>query len=107
MNKLSVLFAVFLYTEEDALLASYMRKHVEDLHYMSGHQCMFFTIEKPASEWSKEVRRALGVLAGDYFDALWGRLGTDSFAPFNKKKAYEIGERFGVKPNTTTRLHSN
>lgn len=94
-----ILFAVILYTDEDKNLVQYIREHINDLHSMSGQSCMFFVIEKPTDEWNLNIRKYLGALTGDYFDALWERLGTTSFKPFNKSNAYEIARHFGVKPN--------
>lgn len=94
-----VLFAVILYTNEDKTIALYIREHVRELHSMSGNRCIFFVIEEPSSEWRIDVRKYLGALTDKYFDTIWKRLGADSFQPFDKSRAYEIAERFGVKPN--------
>lgn len=93
-----LVFAVFLYTEEDERLASYIRDHVYELHQMSGHYCMFFVIEQPTPEWRQEARRSLEIVAGEHSRTLWDRLRTDSFQPFDKSQAYSIGRRFGVTP---------
>ncbi len=93
------LYSVILYTNEDQKLASYIRKHVRDLHNMSGHRCLFFVIEEPSPEWRLETRQYLGKLMHKYFDAVWERLGTDSFRPFEKSRAYEIARQFSIKPS--------
>jgi hypothetical protein len=93
-----VLFAVFLYTDEDMSLASYVRHHIRELHEMSDWHCMFFVIEQPSSEWTTDVRQYLGSLADKYFDVIWERLGVDSFKPFDKVRAYEIARHFEVEP---------
>jgi hypothetical protein len=98
MQSAPILFAIFLYTEEDENLAWYIRQHVRELHQMTGNQCWFFTIERPTKEWNLDIRCSLGELAEEYFNALWERLGVDNFKPFEKTQAYHIGERLGVTP---------
>ena len=107
-----VLFAVFLYTELDKSLASYIREHIRELHEMSNG-CLFFVIEKPSPELQKDVKNYLGDLAGEYFDALWARLGTDNFQPYDKTIAYDIGNKLKIMSSQFpcvvffTRLNSN
>jgi hypothetical protein len=97
VNK-QVLFAIFLYTDDDTHLSSYIRNNVRELHFMAGCQCLFFVIESPTSEWSADVRRELGELAKEHFGVLWERLDAKKFRPFDKTQAYNIGRRFGVTP---------
>lgn len=93
-----LLFAVFLYTAEDKHLASYVRKNVQELHKMSGLDCLFFIIEQPVGAWDVSLYKDLEGLAGKYFKSLWKRLGTDNFKPFDKTRAYKIGKHFSVAP---------
>lgn len=92
-------FGIILYTDEDKNLANFVRLHFRELHEMSGENCLFFVIEKPDDKWIPDVKEKLGSLAGKYLDALWDRLGTETFQPFDKTKSYEIARQFNVKPS--------
>ena len=80
-------------------LSEYIRTHVDSLSRMSFDRFLFFVIEKLTSELVGGFRKDLGDLFGIYSEQVWNRLGGSSVRPYSKNEAYEIGRRFGVKPN--------
>lgn len=92
------IFALFLYTDEDELLANYIRQYIRELSSMSGQSCFFFVIEKPSPEWIEDSRKYLGDLSPIYTEILERKLGQNLYKPFDKAQAYEIAERFSIKP---------
>lgn len=95
----SLWFGVILYTDEDENLVRFVRLYFRELLEMSGDNCLFFIIEKPDEKWIPDIKEKLGSLGGKYFDALWERLGTETFQPFDRVKSYEIARQFNVKPS--------
>lgn len=117
----SCIFAVFLYTDEDFNLATYVRNHMIELHRMSGEQCIFFVIQKPTHKLVRAIQEDFGNWVTEYFKEIWKEETIDAedpryyryleersmdlrdpkyaeyFEPFDKTQAYVIGEYFKVK----------
>lgn len=45
-----VLYATLLYTDEDTLLAKYVRENFDELHKMSGENLKIFVVESPPKD---------------------------------------------------------
>lgn len=83
------LFAFFLYTDEDRTLAGYVREHYRSLHELSGDYCLIFLIDQPSKDPSTYWQ--------DFtFKDVWE--GFTRSRPYNKAKAYEIADYFGILP---------
>jgi hypothetical protein len=88
------LWGALLYTDEDAELAAYVRRHFRSLNALIRSELRVFVIERPdpaAPEdfWDSalEGREAL----------VYGALGWLDSVPYEKSQAYEVARRLGVE----------
>jgi hypothetical protein len=91
------LWGAFLYTDEDADLASYVRRYFLELNALTGSILRLFVVEKPA-DWREAKKYWRQHLDADTFNVL-ANLRWLFYKPYDRRRAYEIAERMGVRPD--------
>ncbi len=94
-----VLYATLLYTDEDTLLAKYVRENFDELHKMSGENLKIFVVESPPKDsayaaphyWKSRLEQTKYLA--------WSLLGWVRSKPYDKTAAYEIARSLGIYPD--------
>jgi hypothetical protein len=87
-----------LYTDEDAEIATYVRKHFASLSEASGPNLHFYVIEQPGSDWREASRYWKGILDEQLLRE-WVTLGWLRTKPYRPEESYEVARRLGVYPD--------
>lgn len=91
------LWGAFLYTEEDAELATYVRTHFDELNALSGKHLRLFVVERPP-DWKRAKKYWRGHLEPPLLRALstmrWLRT-----SPYDKAGLYDVARGLGVTPD--------
>lgn len=87
------LWGALLYTDEDAELAAYVRRHFRSLNALIRSELRVFVIERPDSAAADEFWHS----ALDSRETLvYGALGWLDSAPYEQSQAYEVARLLGV-----------
>jgi hypothetical protein len=91
------LWGAFLYTEEDAALATYVRTHFDELNALSGNHLRLFVVERPP-DWKRAKKYWRAQLEPPLLRTLatmrWLRT-----SPYDKSGLYEVARELGVAPD--------
>ena len=93
----SILTGVFLYTEQDIEIASYIRNNYNELDYLTGEWFNLYVLEKPypsLKSLRKHWKNILTAKLYDFSSIFRWMIGT---RPFNKNESYKIADKLGVK----------
>ena len=96
-DRWKTLYAFFLYTNEDRNIARYVREYFRELDQLSGNTCLIFLIDKPPRTWEEEARTR--EYWKEFTFRTWVWEGFTEVMPYDRSKAYEIAEFFGIFPN--------
>jgi hypothetical protein len=94
-----VLNAILLYTDEDILLAKYIRENFDELHKMSGENLRIFVVESPPKDsfyatpnyWKSRLEQKVYMA--------WSLLGWVRSKPYDETAAYDIARSLGIFPD--------
>jgi hypothetical protein len=92
------LVGVFLYTDEDFKLATYIRENFDNLHAMSGKDIEIFFIEEPPSSSFKTAPSFWRARLEHLGYLTWSLLGWARTKPYNKSQAYTIASSLNIYP---------
>jgi hypothetical protein len=93
------LYAILLYTDEDTILAQYVRDNFDELHKMSGPNLKIFVIESPPKDsayaapayWKSQLEQMTYMA--------WSLLGFARSKPYDKAAVYDIAKSLGIFPD--------
>lgn len=95
ISEYPAIWGVMLYTDEDAEVASYVRRYFSSLNVLSGTILRLLVIEKPDS-WADAERYWNTQLSKDELD-LCRTLGWLSTTPYDRSRVYEIARQLDVR----------
>ncbi len=103
-SSLGALFAIFLYSPADAVLARFIRENFLTLHHESGRHLFFFIVEKPTEQaWVDAMRQELETQLGGQtvaFRKAWGRVQRSQIQPVEREETLKaIRELLQVNPS--------
>jgi hypothetical protein len=87
-----------LYTDEDAQIATYVRKHFASLSEASGPNLLLYVIEQPESDWREASRYWKGAI-DEQLQREWVTLGWLRTKPYRPEEAYQVARQLGVYPD--------
>jgi hypothetical protein len=88
------LWGALLYTDEDAELAAYVRRHFRSLNALIRSELRVFVIERPEPAAPEEFWDSA---LEDREALVYGALGWLDSVPYEKSQAYEVARRLGVE----------
>ena len=91
------MFAIFLYSEADKTISSFVREHFLELHFMAGANTVFFVVEQPKEEWMSSIKKDLQEKLGELSERIIRKIEAKQLKPITSELMYLIANRFGIK----------
>ncbi|TDP96176.1 hypothetical protein EV186_104158 [Labedaea rhizosphaerae] len=91
------LWGAFLYTEEDADLATYVRTHFDELNALSGKHLRLFVVERPP-DWKRAKKYWRAQIEPPLLRAL-ATMRWLKTMPYDKSGLYDVARDLGVAPD--------
>lgn len=90
------IFGFFLYSNVDRQIVNYIRKYFNDLHHLSGSDCLIFLIDKPLKKW--DIMEETKDYQKEFIYKTSDRKGFNDEELYDRTKSYKIADFFGIAP---------